>query len=320
MSEWFRRLAPVTVVSLFFALIGINGALAENYPKEFRIGVGKDGLLVMVRQQGMLEKRLAEHGVTVQWIEFASGTPLIEAMNAGSLDYGYVGDAPPIFGQAAGVDLVYTAATPSEGNSTAILVKNDSPIKTIADLKGKRIGFTKGTSAQFFILMTAAKAGFTMDDIKPVYLTPPDGAAAFASGQIDAWVIWDALYAIAEAKEGARTLTTAKGIVPANLFFIADRKFADAYPGALQQTYAVLDQTNEWIKQHKDETTATFSKNTGVPLEIQKVITERTTFALTPMTDTIGEQQQLAADKFGSLGLLPKPVKVRDAVWVAPRS
>jgi sulfonate transport system substrate-binding protein len=168
--------------------------------------------------------------------------------------------------------------------------------------------------------MALRTAGLSMTDITPVFLTPPDGAIAFAGGQIDAWTIWDALYAISEAKQGARVLTTAHGVIPANLFLIANRKFAETYPKLLHETHTELEHVITFINQHKDEVAEAFAKTTGVPLGIEKIITDRATFAISPMTDTIIAQQQFVADTFNTLGLLPKPVTIRDAVWIVPRS
>ncbi|RWE57476.1 PhnD/SsuA/transferrin family substrate-binding protein, partial [Mesorhizobium sp.] len=122
------------------------GAAADDL-KAFNIGYQKTGLPVIARQQQIIEKALADKGVTVKWVEFTAGPPLVEALNVGAIDVGWTGDAPPIFGQSAGANIVYAAALPSNGEGEAIFVKPASPIQSLADLKGKRIGVGKGTSA-----------------------------------------------------------------------------------------------------------------------------------------------------------------------------
>ena len=143
--------------------------------KEFRIGYQKNGVLVIARQQQALEKRFAKGGIAIKWVEFSAGPPMMEAMNAGSVDFGQVGDSPPVFAQAAGANIVYVAGQPIT-NGQGILVKQDSEIRKLADLKGKRIALGKGTSAHNVTIMALENAGLQFGDITPVYLNPPEGA------------------------------------------------------------------------------------------------------------------------------------------------
>jgi sulfonate transport system substrate-binding protein len=121
-------------------------ARAEASVKEIRIGYQKNGVLVLARQRATLEDHFRPRGIEVKWVEFSSGPPMLEAMNVGSIDYGAVGDSPPVFAQSAGAAIVYAAGQPIT-NGQGILVPGNSPIRSIADLKGKRVGFTKGSSA-----------------------------------------------------------------------------------------------------------------------------------------------------------------------------
>ncbi len=162
------------------------GALAQAPVREIRIGYQKTGVLVITRQQAILEKHFAAKQVSIKWIEFTSGPPLLEAMSTSSVDLGAVGDTPPIFAQAANANIVYVAGSPIT-NGQGILVPANSGIRTIADLRGKRIGFAKGTSAHNVLIATLEKAGLTYEDITPVYLSPPDAGPAFANGSIEAW-------------------------------------------------------------------------------------------------------------------------------------
>src|SRR5258706_16338158 len=173
--------------------------------KEIRIGYQKNGVLVIARQQATLEKHFSSQGIDVKWIEFSSGPPMLEAMNVGSVDYGAVGDSPPIFAQSAGAAIVYAAGQPIT-NGQGILVPGNSPIRSIGDLKSKRVGFTKGSSAHNIVVQTLEKADLTYPDITPVYLTPPDARPPFANLSIDAWPIWDPHFAIGETKQNVRLL------------------------------------------------------------------------------------------------------------------
>src|ERR1700744_3203771 len=146
---------------------------AQDGLKEIRIGYQKNGVLVIARQQETLETHFAPQGIAVKWVEFSSGPPMMEAMNVGSIDYGAVGDSPPGFAQSAGAAIVYAAGQPIT-NGQGILVPNNSPIRSIADLRGKRVGFTKGSSAHNIVVHTLEKAGLGYADITPVYVMPQD--------------------------------------------------------------------------------------------------------------------------------------------------
>ncbi|SHG72228.1 sulfonate ABC transporter substrate-binding protein [Bradyrhizobium erythrophlei] len=289
-------------------------ARAQAGVREIRVGYQKNGVLVIARQQATLEKHFASRGIAVKWIEFSSGPPMLEAMNVGSVDYGAVGDSPPVFAQAAGAAIVYAAGQPIT-NGQGILIPSNSSIRGIADLRGKRVGFTKGSSAHNIVVQTLEKAGLTYADITPVYLTPPDAGPAFANGSIDAWSIWDPYFAIGETTQNGRILVNASDITKTNSFYIANRNFAKSHGQVLQEIIDVTTATAKWAESHREEVAKALSAVTNIPLDIQTVAANRSSFAVGPVTDDIITTQQGVADRFFKLGLIPKPVAVRDAVW-----
>jgi len=289
-------------------------ARAEAGVKEVRIGYQKNGVLVVARQLAALENHFRPAGIEVKWVEFSSGPPMMEAMNVGSIDYGAVGDSPPVFAQAAGGAIVYAAGQPIT-NGQGILVPQNSAIRSIADLKGKRIGFTKGSSAHNIVVQTLEKAGLTYSDITPVYLTPPDAGPAFANGSIDAWSIWDPYFAIGEVKQNGRILVNATEITKTNSFYIANREFAKNHGPILQQNIDVTTSTAAWAETHRDEVAKALSAVTGIPLDIQTIAANRSAFRVGPITDDIIATQQGVANRFFQLGLIPKQIVIRDIVW-----
>jgi sulfonate transport system substrate-binding protein len=301
-------LGTVTVAALS------QRARAQGSLKEIRIGYQKNGVLVVARQRATLEQHFGAEGVDVKWVEFSSGPPMMEAMNVGSIDYGAVGDSPPVFAQSAGAAIVYAAGEPIT-NGQGILVQGNSAIRSIADLKGKRVGFTKGSSAHNIVVQTLEKAGLTYADITPVYLTPPDAGPAFANGSIDAWSIWDPYFAIGETEQNGRILVNASDITKTNSFYIANRDFAKTHGQVLQQIIDVTASTAKWAETHRDAVAQALSAVTKIPLDIQTVAANRSSFAVGPITEDIVATQQGVADRFFKLGLIPKPVVVRDAVW-----
>jgi sulfonate transport system substrate-binding protein len=306
----FLKLSAGTVAAAALS----RQASAQAGLKEIRIGYQKNGVLVIARQQATLEQHFRSQSIDVKWLEFPSGPPMLEAVNVGSIDYGAVGDSPPVFAQSAGANIVYAAGQPIT-NGQGILVPNNSPIRTIADLKGKRVGFTKGSSAHNIVVQTLEKAGLTYADITPVYLTPPDAGPAFATGSIDAWAIWDPYFAIGETRQNGRILVNASEITKTNSFYIANRDFAKSRGPILQQIIDVASSTARWAEAHRDEVARSLSAVTGIPLDIQTIAANRSSFAVGPVTDDIIATQQGVADRFFKLGLIPNPVVVRDAVW-----
>jgi len=309
----FLKLSIGTAAAAAFA----SPAIAQGAVKEIRIGYQKNGVLVITRQQAALEKHFSQQGIEVKWVEFSSGPPMMEAMNVGSVDYGAVGDSPPVFAQAAGAAIVYAAGQPIT-NGQGILVPKDSPIRSIAELKGKRVGFTKGSSAHNIVVQTLEKAGLTYVDISPVYLTPPDAGPAFANGSIEAWAIWDPYFAIGETKQNGRILINAREVTKTNSFYIANRDFAKNHGAILQQIVDVTSATARWAEQNRDEVAKSLAAVTGIPLEIQTIAANRSSFVVGPVTEDIVATQQGVADRFYKLGLIPKPIAIRDIVWRNP--
>ncbi|MGY3496493.1 sulfonate ABC transporter substrate-binding protein [Bradyrhizobium sp. USDA 4502] len=311
----FLQLSLVTAAAAALS----RGAKAQADAKEIRIGYQKNGVLVITRQREVLENHFKPQGIGVKWVEFSSGPPMMEAMNVGSVDYGAVGDSPPIFAQAAGAAIVYAAAQPII-NGSGILVPQNSAIASIADLKGKRVGFTKGSSAHNVVIQTLEKAGLTYDDITPVYLTPPDAGPAFANGGIDAWAIWDPYFAIAETRQNGRILVKTRDITKTNSFYIANRDFARNRGAVLQQIVDVTTSSAAWAQAHPDEVAKSLAAVTGVPLDIQTIAAKRAGFSVGPVTDDIIATQQGVADRFFKLGLIPKQIAIRDIVWRNPQT
>jgi aliphatic sulfonates family ABC transporter substrate-binding protein len=309
--------------SLIAALgtIGAAGFLpavsrSQDNVTEIRIGYQKTGVLPVAKQQQLLEKRFAAQGIAVKWAEFPFGPPLLEALQAGSLEYGYTGDAPPIFAQAARPALLYAAVIPARGSTQAILVPPDSPLKTLQDLRGKKIGVAKGSSAHSLLVAALESENIAWSEITPVYLPPADAASAFAKGAIDAWSIWDPFYAIAElSKAGARGLPIKPEALAQSSFFLSNRAFTEKHPEIIAAINEEVGKATKWIDAHRDESARLFAEATGVSYEAQKRTIDRSDFVFGPLTEAVIVRQQATADRFFKLGLIPKQINVRDIVW-----
>ena len=281
-----------------------------------RIGYQKgSSSLLVLKSQGTLEKDLKQLGYTLQWTEFQAGPPLLEALGAGSIDFGATGAPPPIFAQAAGADLVYVAATKPSPKTQAILVPKTSDIKSVADLKGKKVAVQKGSSAHALLVQALEKAGLKYSDIQPVYLAPSDAKAAFEGGSVDAWSIWDPYYAMEVAETGARVIADGESAGLANRsFYLASRKFATEHKDAVDAILKALEGAEGWSEAHRDEVAKLVSSQTGVDEAVQREVEHRRVYGVIPVSDDIVREQQELADLFYSLGLIPKKLNVRDAV------
>ncbi|GLS46926.1 aliphatic sulfonate ABC transporter substrate-binding protein [Methylobacterium brachythecii] len=284
----------------------------------FRIGYQRNGILAVAKEQAAIETRLQALGVSVSWVEFSFGPPLLEALSLGSIDFGQTGDAPPIFAQAAKANLVYAAAQPNGGSGSAILLPKGSTIQSLAELKGKRVAFAKGSSAHNLTIAALEKAGLTYADIEPVTLAPADGAAAFARGSVDAWTVWDPYFAIAETGEGVRILAQASDITPTNNFFLANRTSIEVHPERFTATIDALGEVATWCEAHRGEVAKSLARITGVPLPATERTVGRIKYVIALLTPDVVTEQQRIADRFHALKIIPRAIRVSDIVWTPP--
>lgn len=287
-------------------------------PVTLRIGWQKFGVLALARQTGALEKRLTDRNVKIEWSEFNSGPPLLEALGAGAIDFGPTGDVPPLFAQTAGGNLLYVGTYRPPAGFHGILVKKDSSIQSLADLKGRKVAYKRGSSAHAFAFKALATVGLTPDDVQSVDLPPPDAGAAFKTGSVDAWSIWDPFYAVAEADPDTRVLTTSEGIVDAWGFFLGNGDFVATNPEIIVDVLDELAKVGAAAQGDIDGTTKALSDLTGVKPEITRVTLERAGSnlgAIANVSDAAVAHQQQLADDFYAWGVLPKKLAISDIVW-----
>ncbi|HEY9641653.1 MAG TPA: sulfonate ABC transporter substrate-binding protein [Coleofasciculaceae cyanobacterium] len=272
-------------------------------------------ILSALKAQGSLEKALAASGSSVEWTEFPAGAPMLEAMNAGSIDFGYTGEAPPIFAQAAGTPVRYVAYDPWSPKGEAIVVPQDSPIQQLTDLKGKKIAVAKGSNTNYLVVKALESANLKLDDVEVVHLTPADARAAFESGKVEAWAIWDPYLAVAEEKAGARVLKDATGLAPNRGYYLAAQSFIDQAPDALKTVLAEVTKVSDWAKGHPTDVAKFLSPALGIDASVLEKAEKRRAYGVLPLTDEIVKGQQQIADTFYAIKIIPKQVKVQEAVW-----
>ncbi|MFT4266311.1 MAG: sulfonate ABC transporter substrate-binding protein [Xenophilus sp.] len=318
-SAGLRRRHVVAALAALSGAGGVPAGAQGSLPREVRIGFQKgSAILVLIKKQEVIERRLKALGVpAVKWVEFQFGPPMLEALGAGAIDLGSVGDTPPVFAQAGGSRLVYAAATPSAQH--AVLVPKNSPIRTVAELKGRKVAFGKGSSAHNVTVKALAQAGLTFDDIVPTYLSPADATAAFNGGNIDAWVVWDPYYAIAEERYGARAIAdTSDKRLASSSYYMAGQDFAARHPAVLAAVLDEVRKTTEWAGQHRDALAALAAEATGIDAKSWSAAFARAEFSVGPVTPAHVAQQQQLADTFQALGIIPRKLDVSTIVWRAP--
>ena len=308
-AKFYNTILMATLTLTVFAPF----TLAQNADNVIRIGYQKYGTLVLLKARGGLEKRLAPLHVQVKWTEFPAGPQLLEGLNVGSIDFGTVGEAPPIFAQAAGADLVYVGNEPPASTGEAILVPKNSPIKTVAELKGKKVALNKGSNVHFLLVKLLEKAGVQYTDIDPVFLTPADARAAFERGSVDAWAIWEPFLAAAQTQAGARILANGNGVVSNHQFFLASRPYASKRVDVVAIVLEELAAVDQWAKANPKDAATALSPQIGLDQPTLELALSRGGYGVTPVSDAVLAEQQEIADSFYELKLIPKRINVRDA-------
>lgn len=297
------------------ALLGVTHIAMAQDPATLRIGYQKGSIaLVLAKEHGLLEKRFGQ--TAVKWIEFPAGPQMLEALNIGALDVGSTGDIPPLFAQAAGADLVYIGAEPTKPQAETILVRGDSPLHDVAQLKGKKIAFQKGSSSHNLVLRALNKAGLSYKDIQPVYLPPADARAAFEQGFVDAWAIWEPYASLALSQSDGRVLANGEGLGLSGPVYTARRDYAQGHGDFLRALLAELTAAEALTRSQREASLQVLTQSMGLPeAVIARYVDNRPPSPVLPIDEKIIEAQQVTADLFYANKLLPKRLDVKDAVW-----
>lgn len=283
-------------------------------------------LLNIVKAQGSLEKRLQPLGISVTWNEFSSTAPLLDGMGVGALAkpvvdivFGGGGGTGSVFAQAGDKSFVRVAAGTGSTRGSAILVQENSPIKTLSDLKGKKVAFAKGSGQHYIIVRALEKVGLKFSDIKPLYLTPAEALPAFERGDIDAWLIWDPYTAEAERKLRTRLLADNstvfgdKAPLESPSFYYAAPDFVRDYPDILKTILQELEKAGSWSRENYQDSAKLLSKLYKIDLKTMETVEERGgQRQVLPVTDEVLSGLQRMADTFYELKIIPKKIDVKD--------
>jgi sulfonate transport system substrate-binding protein len=286
--------------------------------ENLRIGFQKSStLMIFLKSRGTLEKALAPLKVSVQWFEFTSGLPLLEALNVGGLDISAdVADAVPPFALSAGAKITYYATETPSPTAQAIVVPKDSTLTSVAQLKGQRVAFAKGAGAHYLTLEALARNGLSIKDIDPAYLSPADARAAFERGAVAAWVIWDPFLAAVQRQAQARILLDGTNLASYRRIYLASTSFAQRRSDVLGVVYDELAAAGKWIKANPAAAAEWNAPLIGLDAATVEVANGRRSYVVNPVDATSLAEQQRIADAFTQQGILPRKVVIGDSpVW-----
>lgn len=310
------RLRHIPAILTAGVLLLMSAANAQDsVPTQLRVGYQKGSIsLVLAKSHQLLEKQFPN--TKISWVEFPAGPQMLEALNVGSIDLGSTGDIPPIFAQAAGADLLYVGMEPPKPEAEVILVREDSPVKTVADLKGRKVAFQKGSSAHNTLLRALQREGLKLTDIKPTYLTPADARAAFQQGNVDAWTIWDPYYSAALLEGGVRVLADSYGLEKTGFFYLASRPYTDAHGTFIRQVLDVLTKADALTISERAQSVTLLANAVGLPEKvIETALDHRPPTTVEPLDAATIKAQQSTADLFYENRLVPVKVNIAERVW-----
>ncbi|MCL9668751.1 sigma 54-interacting transcriptional regulator [Rosenbergiella epipactidis] len=300
------------------SVLALKNSTSPHSPvpeRELRIGYQKFGNLGVLKAQRHLEGLFQPLGVTVLWSEFPAGPQLLQALAHGEIDFGTTGEVPPLLAQAENNQLRYIAWEPAAPSSVALMVPNASAIQTLSDLRDKRIAVNKGSNVHYLLLQLLDEAGLTLSDVRLIYtppkypLTPSDYLSA------DAWMMWDPLLSQAEYEGHLRRLENGEGRVNNHQFYLSRHDFIRHSSDLLPVLMGALKTAGKYIDSTRQQAASLLSNEIAIDAPALEMALSRRSHQAHVMDRHIIREQQIIADRFYALGLLPRPINVRQAVW-----
>lgn len=296
----------IVVVAFALAACGTSTATGDDLTKVvLKVGDQKGSSKALLTAAG-----LTQAPYRIEWSTFTSGPPLLEAASGGAIDIGGVGNTPPIFAAAANAKVSIVSSAKGNVASDAILVPDDSPLRTVQDLRGKTIAVAKGSSAHGQILLNLNAVGLSTKDVKIAFLQPSDAYAAFTQKRVDAWAVWDPYTSQALQDANARVLVDGTGIANGYTFEVAGRN-ALADPGkaaAIKDYVTRIAKAQKWSDTHRDEWAAAWAADTGLPVKVTTAATASGPDLPVALDDQLVRSEQQLADAFTADGVLVSKV------------
>jgi sulfonate transport system substrate-binding protein len=311
----FGLLTLVLVFALALSACGSGKKSSGNEKVTVNIAInGGLNLLSIAKQKGWFEEELGKLNAEVKWHEFQSSVPLLEGIVSNRVDFSFIGDGTVVTGKAANSPFTAISTIGVQGNQNSVIVKTDSAIKSIADLKGKTVAVAKGSSAHIFLIKALQKNNMKESDLKIVELQPDEGNSAFQTNRVDAWATWDP-YVTTEVKANrariVESVETMKIVAPA--LMIGRDKFISENPDLTAAYLKVYQKTVDWVNKNKDEAAKILAEEKKMDLELVKTLVNYTNYINTPITNDVQAAMQSTADILLEAGTIKNKVDISKA-------
>lgn len=287
---------------LVLALMALLTVLPARAEEVLRVGDQRGNARALMEAAGVLDGL----PYRLEWSEFAAAAPLLEALNAGAIDAGGVGDAPFTFAAAAGVPVRAFLAFRNRQDGLAILVRPDAPIRTVPDLKGQRIATNRGSIGHQIVLAALEEAGLPTDSVRFHFLPPADAKLALASGAVDAWATWEPYTSAAELAGLVRVVRDGNGVTPGLSFAVASETALTSKRALLADYATRLAQARAWALKDPAPYAAVWSKLIGLPEAVPLRWFGRAQYRAVPIDATVIADEQRIIDLYVRAGLIPK--------------
>ncbi len=298
-----------------------NGPMraASPRPRLLRIAYQSFGMLSLLKATGALEEAVGR-GVGIEWVDCATGMQVVDAMAAGAVDLGVVGEAPPVFAQAAHAPFVYLAADPPAPEGEAIVVRADSPLTSLADLRGRVLAVSRGANVVYFVLRALEEAGIATGDVDIRTYSPLDARTAFDRGEIASWAIWDPILASLKRSLPVRVLRDARGLAQNRAIYVGRRSFADDHPDIIETFLGQVGAVGRWANESPAAAAMVLAPHVGLETNALESTLAQTPFDAGPIDAEVVASQQRIADALHRVHFIARPVRVEEAVWVPRRT
>jgi sulfonate transport system substrate-binding protein len=320
-----KRILQYSVLGIFTLSTSFFGSQIQTTQAQTKPGAFKSKVINLayqtsgdiVKARKVVEPRFKALGVSVNWVgPFPAGPQLIEAMNAGKVDIGNVGETPPIFSQAAGItEVIYIAGRrPSKGLNQGIIVRANSPIKKVSDLKGKKVAFQRGSNAHYLLAKALSEVNLKISDVQVVGLTPSEARDAFIQDKVEVWVGGDPFLALVEKSIPIRNLRNAGGINTLGGFYIARRQFVSQNPGLVRAFLEEAEKAGEWADKNPTEAAKALASEVKIDPSVLETVSRRVVRRLRALTPAIIAEQQKVADFYFQEKVIPRKINIREAI------
>jgi len=286
---------------------GITAAGAQT--AVLRVGDQRGGIQPLMEAAGVL----ADLPYRLEWSQFAGAPMLLEALNAAAIDTGGIGDAPFTSAVAAGIPGKAVSAVRSGGAVTALVVPGDSPIRRVADLRGKTIATLRGQTGHFLTLAALEKEGLPLDAVRFAFIAPDAAKAAMARGAVDGWATWGPYISLAKVQDGAREIVNGDGLMSGQSYQMASDAAIAGKRQALSDFLRRLRLAREWGLANAEEQARVWSAATGFPLPVGRDVVAVAATRTVAIDEGVIAAQQRVSDFFAEVKVIPRAHRVAPA-------